>query len=485
MKQEGGRGYVKRPGFWYRPLGIALTIAVIVLLWRLFPGNPTLLVLIGVAALFFFGFKKPVWAMAALLLSQLTITSYMVDTPFGWISLRLLLLIPFLFLMGYTARLKKTDWKYSSRNIITPVIILIAVGAIANLANSGFDFAFKDLRNMIVGLWIVLLVPAVVQNTSDLKTLCGVCFVVLTASAIIGLMQNYQFLGMHNVTLIPDFLSSSSEPRVPGMAETQLELAYFLSVVPLALFGVSLTKGISPGNRKLIFISLVLMILALYFTFTRSALYALVLGGVALFLFVRTRIRGEIILSLLLLALILIQTTGIMEGQYLGGRSESQQEESSIARRILWQAGMAIALDNPILGIGGDQYTSLAPQYESQVDSSLLEWEQEQYWGYNTLGREEIHNDFLNVWVSQGTVALIAYIWLYFGILRNYLRAYRGSSNRFIKGLSVGLAAALVAYGANAFYHNLMMTVPLLWVLAGFSVTTAKLAANEHRAVGA
>jgi O-antigen ligase len=219
-----------------------------------------------------------------------------------------------------------------------------------------------------------------------------------------------------------------------------------------------------------------LMAPALYFTYTRSALLALLLGLVALALFLRTRIRGEVILAALLLFIGFIEVTGIMGGQYLGGRAESVQEESAISRQILWQAGVNIAIDNPILGIGGDQYAKISPQYAASVDPSLLDFEEERYWGYRTLGSEQVHNDFLKVWISYGTLALAAYLWLFFAVLRNFLDSYQMSRRRFIKGLSIGLAAALVVYGANAFYHNLIATIPLLWILAGFSLATAKLA---------
>ena len=60
--------------------------------------------------------------------------------------------------------------------------------------------------------------------------------------------------------------------------------------------------------------------LALYFTYTRSALVAVVFGLVALVLFLKTRIKGEIILFALLMAIYIIAANGILEGSFLGGR---------------------------------------------------------------------------------------------------------------------------------------------------------------------
>jgi O-antigen ligase len=473
----------QNPSLLYRPQGIALAILALVGIWYLGSANPTTVAILVIAILFFFALKKPVWAMAALLVSQLTVTSFMVGTPFGFaISLRLMLLILIGLILWPSFSQRQIDLGPKARQLLIPASILLGLSVAANVLNTDFDYAFKDFRNMVAGLMIVLFFPAVTRNLKDLKILCGVAFVGITASAIVGLMQHYRILGMTQVTLIPGFLErfTDGQPRVPGIAETELELAYVLATALLIVLSVYLVKGVNFGNKRLLLLSIMLMAPALYFTYTRSATLGLALGLVALVLFLKTRIRGDLIMATMLLTVILIEMTGVAGGLHFQGRSQETQEESSIARHVLWQAGMAVALDNPVLGIGGNQYRAIAPRYAANVDPSLLEWEEEQYWGYATLGSEAIHNDFLNMWVSYGTPALVAFVWLFMATLRNFLESYRISKRSFIKGLSIGLAAALVAYGANAFYHNLMRTLPLFWMLAGFSLVTAKLAVKNQ-----
>jgi O-antigen ligase len=345
------------------------------------------------------------------------------------------------------------------------------------MVNSGFDVAFTDFRNMLVGLLIIILMAQVTKNLKDLKTLCAVAFAGMFASATIGVMQHFQILGMGQRILDPNF---TEVWRVPGMAESELELSFTLPVAVLAVVGIYLTNGIKSSTRKLMLISLPVMGLALYFTYTRSALFALLLGLVALVIFIKTRTRSEIILASLLVAVALVSVFGVLESQYLGGRQEVEQEESTVSRKIVWQAGMGIIADYPVLGIGADRFKTVSPLYASEVDPELLEWEQARYWSYRSLGTIAPHNDFLMVWVSYGTLALAAYIWLLFAVLRNFFYSYRASNVRFIRGLSIGLAAAIIAYGANAFYHNVFSTMPLFWILAGFSVTIAKLAQTRQ-----
>jgi O-antigen ligase len=196
-----------------------------------------------------------------------------------------------------------------------------------------------------------------------------------------------------------------------------------------------------------------------------------------------TKIRWEIILLIVTGILLFIEGSNVFEETYLSGRPESAQEESSVARDILRQTGIAIALDNPFFGIGSQQFLTISPQYASNVDPFLIEWEGNRYYSYTTLGSDEPHNDFIMMWLSHGTPALIVYIALYFVIIHNLMYSFRTSNNRFIRGLSAGLAAALITYVVNSFYHNLLSTLPLLWILAGFSLVTSKIASQERKII--
>ncbi len=477
---------VQRKDFLSQPQGIILVILAAVVIWRFAPMNPTTLVLIAVAILFLFGLKRPLWAMAALLVSQLTLTSYMVNTPFGIIiSLRLLLLILMALSMWFLHAQDKIELGTKAKRIIIPVVILIGLSLVSNLFNSDFDYAFKDFRNMMVGILIIIFLPAVVRNMKDLKILCGVVFIGMTASAIIGVLQHYGFLGMDQNTLTYGFIDSWGEQsRVPGIAETELELSFTLPVVALTTLGIFITKGVSNENRRLLGISAVIMTIAIYYTFTRSALLGVILGLMVLVLLLITKkVRAEFILVGAILALILIENFGIAGDTYMGGRSEASQEESSLSRPILWQASFGIIKDNPILGIGGAQFSEISAQYESSVDPSLIQWEEDRYWGYRTLGNQKPHNDFLAIWVYYGTFAIIVFLWFLAAVLRNLVDSYRASKKRFIKGLAIGLAAGFITYLVNAFYHNCLTAMPLLWIIAGFSVATAKLAlkTKEHK----
>lgn len=470
--------------FLSRPQGMLVAILTLVAIWGLGPMTPVTVALLVIAGLFLFGLRRPVWAVGALIFSQFTTTSYMISTPLGFeISLRLLLLIVIGFILWSPINQAQVTLGPKIRSVLIPAFALFALVLLSNLVNSDLNVTFREFRNILGGLLIAIFLPAVTNNRRDLKILCGVAFIGITASAMMGMMQHYEILGMDQATLLTGRLSMDAESQVgvPGMSETQLELAYILTTGLLVAVGMYLTKAVSGGIRGLLLLSILLMGTAIYLTYTRSAIFALIPGLIALFLLLKTRIRAGMVIVALFLVLGVVEMIDLPGSIQFGGRSESTQEESAMSRPILWQAGIAIALDNPILGIGDDQFLNMSPQYASSVDPELMEWENERYWEFRTLGTQEPHNDFLNIWVSYGTFALVAYVWLFVAVLHKFLYSYRTSRSRFLKGLSVGLAAALVAYGVSAFYHNILDTLPLFWILIGFALATSKLASIESR----
>jgi O-antigen ligase len=456
---------------------VIFAVLAIVILWGANPFTPMTLVLASIIILVFMGLERPVFAVGALIIQQLTATGYMITTPFGFdISLRLLLLIFVGLVIWRSSRQTRFDLGPRALIVLLPAITLLILSLISNLINSGFDTAFKDFRDIITGLMILSFIPFAIGDISDLKIFCGITFVGITASALIGVMQHFNLLDMQSYTLIAKWVSYAGAGfRVPGMSETELELSYILSSGFLILTGVLLFKGLSPGIRRFIPVSMLIIAAATYFTYTRSAVIAIIIGLISLFLFIKTRIKGEVILVVMLIiaGFLVISPLG---NQYLAGRSANNQEDSTVSRQILWQAGLGMALDHPIIGIGSDNFQSESPYYRSNVDPALLAYEKQQYWGYSTLGSVPPHNDFLNIWVSYGTPALIIFIALFILFMHNFINSFQISANGFIKGLSIGLAAALIAYGVNAFYHNALAAISLFWILGGLSVTVTKLA---------
>jgi hypothetical protein len=153
----------------------------------------------------------------------------------------------------------------------------------------------------MVGFLIMCFLPAVIRDVRDFKTITGLAMVIITASAVIGILQHYNILGMQSATLNPHFASQmEGNFRSMGTAESPLIFSYFISVAFTVLLGFFLVKGLNQNLKWQAPLALLLMAGALYFTYTRSSLIAIALAAVAVVLFIKTRINSVLIMLIMM-----------------------------------------------------------------------------------------------------------------------------------------------------------------------------------------
>jgi O-antigen ligase len=456
------------PEWFQKPKLLISTVAIVFAAWlgiQIGLWSLLSLVLIIQGVLFILAFRRPVWAVAALLVGQLTASQYFVLLPGGtqitarflWTILAVILLIPLLRARGGIKLGSK------ARFIIIPTIIFYCLATAANSVNLDMPSVFQYLRTGATALGIIIFLPAVVKDEKDLRLLTIVVLVTCSISALAAVMQHYRDLGLPVYTLG----GGIHKGRVPGLSGSPLNLAYELPLAILPMFALLLMRGVSRSMKKILLVLILVMLAALYFTFTRSGMYSLLPGILVMFFILRGRMRKVIFAILLVLGAGFLLYTNMVGNRYSQGFNE---ESSAAGRLVLWQAGAMIAMDNPIFGIGQGRFIEVSEAYSSEVDVNVVEG------AMGALGEEQVHNDFIRVWVSFGTPALLVYLWVFIVVFRTFYYGYRRSSSVFIKAIAFGGCGALMAYIVNAFSHNLMDSVPLLWILAGFSIAVTKLA---------
>jgi O-antigen ligase len=453
------------------------TVALVGVLWlgiaELGLSEVMSLILAIQIALFVLLFHRPVWAMASLIVGQLTASGFMftmstdlqISIRFLWTILTVLLLVPILKSKG------GIELGSKARRVLIPAIIFFALATIVNIIHIDLSYAIVYLRQAATALVILILLPAVIKNERDIKILAIVALITCALSAIVAIMQHYSFLGMPVIELFPSAVWSG---RISGLSESPVDLAYNLPIVIMPMVAIYLLKGVSSRYRKLLIVLILVITVALFFTYTRSGMYSLAPGLLAIVLFMKERSKKELLLVVLILVAGFIYYADIKSNRYSQGVIEDQ---SAAGRLVLWQAGLNIALDNPLLGIGYSGFEEISQEYASDIDPTLMATQD----AGEVLG-EAPHNDFLRVWLSFGTPAFLIFLWVFVGIIRNFLDSYRQASSRFLKGLALGCFAALAAYCVNAATHNVMDSVFILWILGGFSIATAKLALIKQNA---
>jgi O-antigen ligase len=461
---------------WFQNQRLILGFIATVIVWYIMASFLNLsgllaLVLAVQIVLFFSLFFRPVWAMASLIVGQFTAASYMVTLGGTQISIRLLWAIMALLLVIPALRTRGgIKLGRQSLYIIIPAVIFFGLATAANAVNVDMSYTLQYLRTGVTSLAMIFFLPAVVNSQKDLKILMMVTLITCVVSAVFAIMQHYHVVGMGSISLYP---SSILRGRTIGLTEGPVHLGYDLSIIILPIIALLLFKGVSPSSSRLLPVLLVVIVVALYFSYTRSGLYSLAPGLlVMVFLMTGKMRKTAIILSVVLIVgfFAYIQVSGSRYSKSFG------QDTSSTGRLALWQAGAKIAMDYPVFGIGEGRFEKVSLDYASGIHiDSMPEV-------IGVLGQEQPHNDFLRVWLSFGTPALVAYLAIFVGIFRNFYRGYKEATKRFLKALALGCFAALIAYIVNAAMHNLMDSVPLLWILAGLSIAVVKVSRQQKKA---
>lgn len=430
------------------------------------------LVLAAQIVLFLLAFYRPVWAVAALLVGQLTASDYVfyvsgtqISARFLWTILAVMLLI-FIFLKEGRITLGS-----QARRILLPAIIFFVLAIIANAVSTDMTFTLQYLRQVTTSLIVLIVLPAVIKNEQDLKMLALIALITCSISALFALSQHLHFNFLPLSTTI--FGNGFSGRRAWGLSASPVLLGFTLPLVIISAICLLFHSSVNRRYYLVTIFSILLMSAATYFTYTRSGMYSFGAGLIAMILFMKLKVKKELFLVAIILCVAFVMYTNMKENRYSQGVSN---DSSAAGRLVLWQAGAQIALHYPILGIGGSDFKQVSEAYASSVEVNTAVVQAQ-----DVLGVEQPHNDFLRVWVSYGTPALIAFLWFFAGVFRNFLNYYRKSSKRFAKGLALGLFAALVTYVVNAASHNVMDSVCILWIFGGLSIALYKLGFQKNR----
>ncbi|OGO31577.1 MAG: hypothetical protein A2Z29_02805 [Chloroflexi bacterium RBG_16_56_11] len=449
-------------------IGLTLILTVI--------GFTTILSLILAAQIvcLFLAFYRPVWAVAALIIQQLTASNFMyyisatpVSIRFTWAVLALLMMMTLVRREGGLVLGK------GARRILLPAVIFLAISIIANIVNTDMAYTLESVRQVATSLIIIIIIPAVIKNKQDLKLLGIVAFATGAASGLFALSQHFhfKFLPIANTILGGNF----NGRRVMGLNDSPVDLSFTLPMLIIPITAVFLLKGFNPRFRLWAVVAIFVMTAATYYTWTRSGLYSLGAGLLVMLFFIRSQVKKEMVLAVILVCVSFVIYSDIKQNRYSKGFAE---EDSAASRLVLWEAGISIAMDYPVLGIGHRGFKEM-----SQAYLSTIEYDPKVVNATEVLGVEQPHNDIIWVWISYGTPALIAFLLLLISIFVNFFQAYRRSSNPLVMGIALGCFAAMITYIINAATHNVMDQVVFIWILAGLSIATLKLASAEKRPV--
>jgi putative inorganic carbon (HCO3(-)) transporter len=313
-------------------------------------------------------------------------------------------------------------------------------------------------RDVMLSLYeIVLLVQtfllyiyivATVRTRHDLLFIVTMLLLglVLESMVMIGL----KFVG-HSISFA-GISASMIGSRVGGTFGSPNAAASYLALFLAAAGGVLLTHLRRP-YKWLAALAFGLGVVALIFTLSRGGWIGFVLSVIILCLLAWRRgwlslsARLVIICSVLIIS-VLFQHT--ISARLLGAQPGAATAEG---RLIMMELALKVIEDNPILGVGANNFALTIEQYAtSQFSGAWL---------------HVVHNKYLLVWAETGLGGLIAFL-LFLAITIRWGWQCSRLNDRLLAPLALGLMAAILGQMAHMFLDlfNGRAQVQGLWVVA-------------------
>ena len=372
-------------------------------------------------------------------------------------------------------------------------LIVLVSSAIINTVSP--TVAILGARQILRFILVFFLVVYLKPSKTYIKKLTTILFVIIIIQSSLGLLQSVVGAPM-DTFLLP------SETRVAGditlSAGVQQfwdpgsrifstlgrydRLGNFLYFFLLIATGFLYEKRLRK-NRGRLWLIFGVGLPALLLTFSRSSWFAFLLG----FLFIGLLIkRDKRVLIALVTFVIVVSSYLALSGLQVRYMAESPgqtlverfYESFSSARwrgeyyglgRMYWmvQTPLRVIPESPLFGFGPGQYgggAAAALQNTIVYDKLGLP--------FGVFGTEgSIDNSWFSLWGESGTLGMIMYLWMYLTLFKYAIQTYKKSNESYVRAISIGFAAILIAVAFNALTSTVLEIRTLafyLWLYAGF-----------------
>ena len=298
--------------------------------------------------------------------------------------------------------------------------------------------------------------------------------------------------------------------RIFGTLGRYSRFGLYLSIFVLLGSGlyVGLRRKLTGAQTAGFAILAAVVVPAMVFSFSRTSWLAMYVGGIVLLLLVRW--KKMLLLALLVPAVVtlLLLSSVVIEDWQVG-----QAEEASFAERfastfspeyidvllsrgrlfILFRVSPIVLREFTWLGMGPGTIGSVATGGGTNSPGLLPEYSHEDWLDVSQVGRPAslrfLHDvGWAAILAQVGVLGLVAYVWIICELVRTALRLFVGSTDPFLRGLSAGYVALVVAVTLSnfaVFSLSLRAVSMYLWLLGGMLTAHCIRLSNEGLATSA
>ena len=219
--------------------------------------------------------------------------------------------------------------------------------------------------------------------------------------------------------------------------------------------GLVFSDEIKRPVKYLYLIGALLSLTTAFLTLGRSIWLGLIIV-IVVFLSVLIPPRFKKVLAIIILLIVAISWVAIkrIDTTFIGKTSIGYRALTAISlkankdRLLMWEAGVAVIKDHPILGLGPNMAQQIEPYYSKISKREKHRFQQNPGVGF--------HNIYLQTWVDFGILGLIGFLTMYLSIIKgiepriNHLNVRRSNENAILLGIIAGLCGNMV----SGFFEN-------------------------------
>lgn len=410
------------------------------------------------AALFFINWKAAWWVFLFFIplsqeldLVEGVLTTTVPDEPMMWLFL--------LLTIALVVARRRTFPEWWLRSPITLVVALQYIWMVVAICCADrhlIAVKFGLAKTWFLASYFVLPV-FVFQKKSDFKK--GF-LIILLPTLLTMLVINYWHYQL-------GFAFSLIHKAVGRIYYNRVDYSSFMSMLfPLIVVAYFLSKGMRWWWRALLVLTALFFLMAIYFTFARGAMLAIVFAAGVAFA-IRKRIVNWVMPAFFgLIAITVVYM--VRHNKYIDFRPNFThtythftfadhlvatfrgEDMSSMERLYRWIAAVRMSTDRPLVGVGPNSFYFY---YKPYTVSSFRT-----YVSRNT-ERSTTHNYFLFMLVEQGWPAMLLYailLMVFFAVAQKTYHRFKGE--RFYRLLTLGVAMMLAAGFIDNFFSELIET---------------------------
>lgn len=248
-------------------------------------------------------------------------------------------------------------------------------------------------------------------------------------------------------------------------------------MIPVILGFALERKSYSKNIRIFTFITLGILLIAIFFSISRAA-WASLVGAFGVYMMMKFRIRLVWILTMAATVLVLFftfQEQILMKlernkqdsskdfVEHVQSMSNITTDASNLERINRWKSAFRLFEAKPIFGWGPGTYQFVYAPYQKVEDKTVI--------STNVGNKGTAHSEYLLILSEEGTLGLLSLLLIFILVATTAIRTYYQVNDEKAKRLILLLFLGLVTYLAHAFLNNFLDTdkaaVPFWGFVAG------------------